>query len=85
MRDNDKAECLAPGALAGKTIWITGGGSGLGKAMALRFGALGAKLALSGRRTEPLAETVAAIQAGLPGASEELHAALLRRSESPRA
>ena len=38
---DNKAECLAPGALADKTIWITGGGSGLGKAMALRFAALG--------------------------------------------
>ncbi|MHC4849563.1 MAG: YkgJ family cysteine cluster protein [Planctomycetota bacterium] len=32
-----------------------------------------------------LATVVAAIQRGLPGAIEELHAALLRRSESPRA
>ena len=63
MQANDKAECLAPGALAGKTIWITGGGSGVGRAMALRFATLGAKLALSGRRTEPLAATVAAIEA----------------------
>ncbi|TDI48606.1 MAG: SDR family oxidoreductase [Acidobacteria bacterium] len=63
MQASDKAECLAPCALAGKTIWITGGGSGLGKAMALRFAALGAKLALSGRRTEPLAGTCEAIEA----------------------
>ena len=63
MQANEKAECLAPGALAGKTIWITGGGSGLGRAMALRFATLGAKLALSGRRTEPLATTVAEIEA----------------------
>jgi len=63
MQTNSKVECLAPGTLAGKTIWITGGGSGLGKAMALRMAALGARLALSGRRTEPLAETVAEIEA----------------------
>jgi len=63
MQDKDKIGCLAPGALADKTIWITGGGSGLGKAMALRFGALGAKLALSGRRTDPLADTCAEIEA----------------------
>lgn len=64
MQAHDTAECLAPGALANKTIWITGGGSGLGKAMALRFAALGAKLALSGRREEPLAQTCAEIEAG---------------------
>lgn len=63
MQASDKAECLAPCALAGKTIWITGGGSGLGKAMAFRFAALGAKLALSGRRTEPLAGACEAIEA----------------------
>jgi len=63
MQDKDRTGCLAPGTLAGKTIWITGGGSGLGKAMALRFGELGAKLALSGRRTDPLADTCAEIEA----------------------
>ncbi|HXV75248.1 MAG TPA: SDR family oxidoreductase [Candidatus Polarisedimenticolaceae bacterium] len=49
--------CLAPGLLAGKTAWITGGGTGLGRAMALRFAGLGAAVGLSGRRTEPLEET----------------------------
>ena len=44
--------------LRGRTAWITGGGTGLGRAMALRFAALGADIALSGRRREPL-ESVA--------------------------
>ena len=51
-------ECLANGALAGKTAWITGGGTGLGRAMALRFAALGARVGLSGRREQPLVETL---------------------------
>ena len=50
---------LAAGTLDGKIAWITGGGSGLGRAMALRFAGLGASVALSGRRVEPL-EAVAA-------------------------
>lgn len=50
---------LAPGLLTGKTAWITGGGTGLGRAMALRFAELGARIGLSGRREEPL-EAVAA-------------------------
>jgi len=54
---------LAPGLLQGKRAWITGGGTGLGRAMALRFAALGARVAVSGRREEPLRETVAAIRA----------------------
>lgn len=48
--------------LGGQSILITGGGSGLGRAMAERFGALGAKVGICGRRTEPLEATVAAIR-----------------------
>jgi short-subunit dehydrogenase len=39
----------------GKTVWITGAGSGLGKAMTLAFAKQGANLALSGRRADRLA------------------------------
>ena len=48
--------------LAGKTTIITGGGSGLGRSMALRLAALGARVAVFGRRAQPLEETVAAIR-----------------------
>jgi len=54
---------LIPGLLRGKTAWITGGGTGLGRAMALRFAALGASVAVSGRRLEPLDGVVAEIVA----------------------
>ncbi len=54
---------LAPGLLQGKTAWITGGGTGLGRGMALRFAGLGARVALSGRREEPLRETAETIRA----------------------
>jgi NAD(P)-dependent dehydrogenase (short-subunit alcohol dehydrogenase family) len=49
--------------LKGKTAVITGGGSGLGRSMALRMAGLGAKIAVLGRRPDPLVETVAAIRA----------------------
>ncbi len=58
---------------AGKTVVVTGGGTGLGRAMAEAFAADGAFVAVIGRRSEKLAETVAAIEAaggtalGLPG------------------
>ena len=55
--------CLEPGLLTGKTAWITGGGTGIGRAMALRFAELGARLAVSGRRREPLERTVEEIRA----------------------
>jgi NAD(P)-dependent dehydrogenase (short-subunit alcohol dehydrogenase family) len=49
--------------LAGKTTIVTGGGTGLGRSMAARLSGLGAKVAVLGRRTDPLAETVQAIRA----------------------
>ena len=49
----------ADGALAGRVAFVTGGGTGLGRAMALELGRRGAKVAVVGRRREPLDETVA--------------------------
>ena len=45
--------------LQGKVILVTGGGTGLGRAMGERFLELGAKLAICGRRQE-VAEQAAA-------------------------
>ena len=42
-------------------VWITGGGSGIGKALALKYAQNGCKVAISGRRVERLEETVKAI------------------------
>src|ERR1700740_1926958 len=47
----------------GRTILITGGGTGLGRSMALRFGELGANIFLVARREEPLKEPAEAIRA----------------------
>jgi NAD(P)-dependent dehydrogenase (short-subunit alcohol dehydrogenase family) len=54
---------LAPGLLSGRRAWITGGGTGLGRAMALRFAELGAAVVLTGRRREPLEATEAVVTA----------------------
>jgi NAD(P)-dependent dehydrogenase (short-subunit alcohol dehydrogenase family) len=51
-----------PDLLRGKTTVITGGGSGLGRSTALRLAALGARVAVLGRRREPLEETATAIR-----------------------
>jgi NAD(P)-dependent dehydrogenase (short-subunit alcohol dehydrogenase family) len=61
MKSAARCDPFRPDLLAGKTTIITGGGSGLGRSMALRFAGLGAQVAVLGRRPEPLSETVAAI------------------------
>jgi NAD(P)-dependent dehydrogenase (short-subunit alcohol dehydrogenase family) len=43
--------------LKGRAIFLTGGGTGLGRSMGLRFAALGARMFLVGRREDPLKET----------------------------
>lgn len=50
---------LAPRTLQDKVVLITGAGTGIGRGFALRAAALGARVALAGRR-EPLLEAVAA-------------------------
>jgi NAD(P)-dependent dehydrogenase (short-subunit alcohol dehydrogenase family) len=45
-----------------RAIFLTGGGTGLGRSMALRFAELGARMFLVGRREEPLREVCNEIQ-----------------------
>lgn len=54
----------APDLLKDRVVLVTGGGTGLGQAMALRAASLGAKVGLLGRTADSLAETAARIQQG---------------------
>ena len=51
-----------PDLLKNKTVIITGGGTGLGKSMAQRFGELGANLVITSRKLEVLEETAKEIR-----------------------
>jgi NAD(P)-dependent dehydrogenase (short-subunit alcohol dehydrogenase family) len=62
---------LAEGTFEKRVAIVTGGGSGMGRAMAQEFARLGASVVVAGRRPEPLQETVALIeQAGGRGAAQ---------------
>ena len=51
------------GAFEGKVVWVTGAGTGIGRAGALMFAREGASVALIGRRREPLDEVSREIEA----------------------
>jgi len=49
-------------SIEGEVAWVTGGGTGIGQAGAVRLAAAGAKIVLTGRRREPLDETAKMIR-----------------------
>jgi len=62
---SDSKPVIAGGVLDGKVAIISGAGSGIGRATALEFARLGAKVVICGRRIEPLEETAAMCEPGL--------------------
>ena len=69
MNDSLTAPCLTgyrsvfrPGLFAGQTVWVTGGGSGIGRCTAHELASLGARVVISGRRAERLEQVAAEIR-----------------------
>jgi len=56
------AAALQPGTYEGQVVVVTGGGTGLGKAIAVEFGRLGAQVVIASRSEEHLASGVAAVE-----------------------
>jgi citronellol/citronellal dehydrogenase len=61
----DSKPVLAEGVLDGQVAIVSGAGSGIGRATALEFARLGAKVVICGRRIEPLQETASMCEPGL--------------------
>jgi NAD(P)-dependent dehydrogenase (short-subunit alcohol dehydrogenase family) len=58
---------LRDDALNGKTIVVTGGGTGLGKAMGTYFLQLGANLVITSRKLEVIEQTARELEAACSG------------------
>jgi citronellol/citronellal dehydrogenase len=57
------ASVLRPGTFAGQVVWVTGGGSGIGRCIAHELASLGATVVVSGRSEDKLARVAAEIAA----------------------
>lgn len=62
LRDPDVERAMTRQRFLDHVVWITGGGSGIGREMALAFAREGADVAISGRRRERLEEVVAEVE-----------------------
>jgi len=72
-----------PGLFAGKHVVVTGGGSGIGRCSAHELAALGAAVALVGRKREKL-EAVAAEMAAAGYAAASVHVCDIREEDAVR-
>jgi len=63
------ASVFRPGLFAGQTILVTGGGTGIGRAIAHELASLGAHVVLAGRKLEPLERVKQELVAAGGGAS----------------
>ncbi|MBM3730343.1 MAG: SDR family oxidoreductase [Actinobacteria bacterium] len=64
------AKTFAPGLFRGRTVLVTGGGRGIGRATALGFATLGASVAIAARNADNLEKTLRDLhESGVPATS----------------
>jgi len=68
------------GLFDGKTVLVSGGGTGIGKAIAFLYARLGAQVMICGRREEPLQQTVELLRA--LGAEADYHPMSIREPDA---
>jgi citronellol/citronellal dehydrogenase len=80
------ASIFAPGLFAGKVIVVTGGGSGIGRCVAHELAALGARVALVGRKPEKLQKVAEEIahDCTASGGSASTHVCDIRQEDAVR-
>jgi len=83
MNANTYRSVFTPGLFAGQRIWVTGGGSGIGRCVAHELAALGAEVVLSGRKVEKLQAVAAEIAED--GGRATWHAFDIRDEEAVKA
>ncbi|MDH4481827.1 MAG: SDR family oxidoreductase [Rhodoferax sp.] len=76
---------FAPGLFVGKVIVVTGGGSGIGRCVAHELAALGAQVALLGRKLEKLERVAAEIAQDGAAHPASVHVCDIRQEDAVRA
>ncbi len=79
------ASIFAPGLFAGKVIVVTGGGSGIGRCVAHELAALGAQVALLGRKLDKLERVASEIAQDGAAHPASLHVCDIRQEDAVRA
>ena len=79
------ASIFAPGLFAGKVIVVTGGGSGIGRCVAHELTALGAQVALLGRKLDKLERVASEIAQDGAAHPASLHVCDIRQEDAVRA
>ena len=78
------ASIFAPGLFVGKVIVVTGGGSGIGRCVAHELAALGAQVALLGRKLEKLERVAAEIAQDGAAHPASVHVCDIRQEDAVR-